>query len=569
SYALDVSEAVFYRWFKADGGTFDVEQRIYAHRSRKHLLVVEISVNNSLQRDVTLTLTTNRGGISRDVDLNETVFKPGLRVAVGKVKVLEESNGYRANVAMVWDEIPANLTVRASGEQHWYFITAIVTSLDNTLSPENEALNQARKDLLASHKDAWKTLWSTGRIDVEGDLQLSQAIYSSMYNILSSTRADWPYGLSPGGLPGGEEYMGHTFWDQDIWMYPSLVLLQPDLARACLQYRYHRLPAARLISQKFGMKGAMFPWESSLSGVETSPGLVYGETQVHITGDIAYAAKLYWWATKDQQWMRETGYQLATQTAEYWASRANYRDAADQYVIQYVMPPDEYQFPVDNSVYTNVVAKLNLEFAIQISKILGKYYPSRWEWIRDKMYIPFDTERHYHPEFDGYHPGIKVKQADTILIGYPLMFNMSKQIRRNDLEMYEKVTDRNGPAMTHSMFAIGWLEVGDKKRAAKAFARNYENIQGPFKVWTEQSHSRGAVNFITGAGGFLQGLLHGYGGVRVREDSLEINPTLPPSTTRLTLTGVHYLGSVIDIALDASRVNVTLTSTSQIAPSLE
>jgi len=96
-------------------------------------------------------------------------------------------------------------------------------------------------------------LWNSGKIDIEGNLELSQAVHGSMYYILSSIRADWPYGLSPGGLPGGEEYMGHTFWDQDIWMYPFLVLLYPDLAR--LQYRYERLPAARLLAQKYGFHG--------------------------------------------------------------------------------------------------------------------------------------------------------------------------------------------------------------------------------------------------------------------------------------------------------------------------
>lgn len=36
--------------------------------------------------------------------------------------------------------------------------------------------------------------------------------------------------------------------------------------------------------------------------------------------------------------------------------------------------------------------------------------------------------------------------------------------------------------MTHSMFAIGWLELGEKERANKPFTKNYQNIIGPFKV---------------------------------------------------------------------------------------
>ena len=120
---------------------------------------------------------------------------------------------------------------------------------------KNFSFFRAKEKLLAEHKAAWKALWETGRIEIEGDLEMAQAVYGSMYYILSSTRSDWPYGLSPGGLPGGEEYMGHTFWDQDIWMYPPLVLLHPDLARSALKYRKDRLPAARRIAKKYGFKG--------------------------------------------------------------------------------------------------------------------------------------------------------------------------------------------------------------------------------------------------------------------------------------------------------------------------
>ena len=116
-------------------------------------------------------------------------------------------------------------------------------------------LRSDKGQLLSEHKSAWREVWNRGKIDIEGNLELAQSVYASFYYILSSTRHDWPYGLSPGGLPGGEEYMGHTFWDQDIWMYPPLVLLQPDLARAALRYRFERLPAARRIAKQYGHRG--------------------------------------------------------------------------------------------------------------------------------------------------------------------------------------------------------------------------------------------------------------------------------------------------------------------------
>ncbi|XP_032235851.2 protein-glucosylgalactosylhydroxylysine glucosidase isoform X2 [Nematostella vectensis] len=576
SYALDVSQGVFYHWF--NGAHLRIEQRIYAHRSRKHVLVVEIEARNDSPAPVTLEILNGRGNESRDIDFVEVEIDDGVTAAVGKVNITEEDGITQPTVAVVWSDVPSTLLVnKLTEKQTWTFITAMTTSLDTKFEPLNEALSQwhdayrSKSSLLETHKEAWSELWSTGRIDVEGDLELSQAIYSSMYNILSSTRADWPYGLSPGGLPGGEEYMGHTFWDQDIWMYPSLVLLQPDLARASLQYRYDRLPAARRIAKKFGYKGAMFPWESSYTGLETSPGEVYGKNQIHITSDIAHAAKLYWRATKDELWLRKTGFPLVCQTAEYWASRAKVRtrDGSTEYVINDVMPPDEYQYPVNNSVYTNVGAKLNLEFALKIGKLLGQSMPSEWPSIAEKLFIPYDSRRDYHPEFEGYERGTLAKQADAILIGYPLMYEMEQRTRFNDLDYYEKNTDPNGPAMTHAMFAIGWLELGEGERARKPFLKNYENINGPFKIWTEHRNRKGAVNFITGAGGFLQALLYGYGGFRIKETQLDFNPSLPPTASTLTITGVWYLGNSLRFAIDKSGISVRVLSKAVIAPELE
>jgi len=44
--------------------------------------------------------------------------------------------------------------------------------------------------------------------------------------------------------------------------------------------------------------------------------------------------------------------------------------------------------------------------------------------------------------------GHPVKQADTVMLGYPLGLPMTLEVRRNDLEAYEPVTDPDGPAMT-------------------------------------------------------------------------------------------------------------------------
>lgn len=56
-------------------------------------------------------------------------------------------------------------------------------------------------------------------------------------------------------------------------------------------------------------------------------------------------------------------------------------------------------------------------------------------------------------------------------------------------------------------------------------------------MWSESPNESGALNFITGMGGFLQALIFGYGGVRIHLDHLEVNPKLPRGVTKFTIHG--------------------------------
>ena len=90
-----------------------------------------------------------------------------------------------------------------------------------------------------------------------------------------------------------------------------------------------------------------------------------------------------------------------------------------------------------------------------------------------------------------------------------------------------------------------------------------------FKVWSEHRYGHGAANFITGAGGFLQAVVYGYGGFRLGANELKFNPVLPPSSTKLVLDGVNYLGSSLRFEVQEDSVEITLVSSAPIAPELE
>uniref|UniRef100_A0A0B7AKW7 Glycoside hydrolase family 65 central catalytic domain-containing protein n=1 Tax=Arion vulgaris TaxID=1028688 RepID=A0A0B7AKW7_9EUPU len=63
-----------------------------------------------------------------------------------------------------------------------------------------------------------------------------------------------------------QDYLGHIFWDQDIWMFPPIALLYPDLGRLIVETRTRTLAAAKILARESGFDGARYPWESAFTG---------------------------------------------------------------------------------------------------------------------------------------------------------------------------------------------------------------------------------------------------------------------------------------------------------------
>jgi trehalose/maltose hydrolase-like predicted phosphorylase len=294
----------------------------------------------------------------------------------------------------------------------------------------------------------------------------------------------------------------------------------------------------------------MWPWESAFTGQEVCPSWApTGALEQHISGDVSYAVWQYYLMTGDLQWLSAVGWPILQGVAEFWSSRVTLSGADGLYHIEGVIPPDEYAVNVTDSVYTNVVAAMALQFATTAAALLHEPSDPQWSSIAAHMYVPYNSSADWHPEYEGYALGTKIKQADVVLLGFPLGYPLAKSTRSNDLKYYESVTDDGGPAMTWAMSAVAYLEIGDPDTAALRFARGYANAQAPFNVWTE-TPTGGAINFITGAGGFLQSVIYGYPGLRVHESELALNPQLPPNVSRLALKAVSSATQLlVDLAL--------------------
>ncbi|XP_036619598.1 protein-glucosylgalactosylhydroxylysine glucosidase isoform X2 [Trichosurus vulpecula] len=579
TFALNTKTGTFLHTLR--GPDFLASHRIYAHRVLPHLLVSSVSIGRlgSSSQPITVHLQADFTPHSADLALHQGPDFRGARYLYGRTLVPEEPGGPQPEVHMLWTPVPPSLTLSEKEEQTWDFLTVVGGSQEEAEGQFLEAASlQEAGALYSSHADAWGTLWEACALDLVGSFRLRQALRGCLYYTLSALphegTAEPFHGLSPGGLSNGRQgecYWGHVFWDQDIWMFPSILLLNPEAARSLLEYRVRTLGGALLNAEELGFQGAKFAWESASSGREVCPEEIYGTQEIHVNGAVMLAFQLYYQATQDLQLFQEAGgWDVVRAVADFWCSRVTWCAEEQNYHLRGVMPPDEYHSGVNNSVYTNVIAQTSLRFAADLARDLGQPVPEHWAKVAEQIKVPFDPERNYHPEFDGYEPGETVKQADVVLLGYPVPYPLSPDVRRKNLEIYEAVTSSEGPAMSWSMFAVGWMELKEVQKAHAHLRKCFSNISEPFKVWTENADGSGAVNFLTGMGGFLQAALFGFPGFRITRAGLTFDPTCSAEVLSMSITGISYLGNKLHFSFSEETVTVSLTASGRGgAPPLE
>jgi trehalose/maltose hydrolase-like predicted phosphorylase len=395
---------------------------------------------------------------------------------------------------------------------------------------------EGRGRLLQFHTKAWEALWKSDII-IEGDPQAQQDVHSMLYHLYSFTREGTALSPSPMGL-SGLGYNGHVFWDTELWMYPALLVLQPEMAKSMIEYRYQRLDAAKRNAFSKGYKGAMFPWESAETGVEETPvWALSGPFEHHITGCVGIAAWNYYCVTQDKTWLKEKGYPILSATADFWASRVE-RNGQGKYDIKNVVAADEWAENVDNNAFTNAAARANLQFATEAAKVLG--IAPNTDWMNVAVNIPIlkfpDGVTKEHATYNG--EGIK--QADVNLLSYPLKEVTDPAAILKDLQYYEtRVPNEGTPAMTQAVFTTLYARLGNADKAYYWFKDAYiPNLNPPFRVIAE---TKGGTNpyFATGAGGILQSVLMGFGGIEITPKGLvQIKSVLPKGWKSLTITGV-------------------------------
>jgi protein-glucosylgalactosylhydroxylysine glucosidase len=430
-----------------------------------------------------------------------------------------------------------------AGETYRYSIAGSSITSAHHNDPLNEAERltiyaklEGRDRLLKFHNQAWDDLWKSD-IVIEGDAQSQQDVHSMLYHLYSFTREGTALSPSPMGL-SGLGYNGHVFWDTELWMYPAILVLHPELAKSMMEYRYQRLEAAKRNAFSKGFKGAMYPWESAETGVEETPvWALSGPFEHHITGCVGIAAWNYYCVTQDKNWLKEKGWPILSATADFWASRVE-RNGPGKYDINNVVAADEWAENVDNNAFTNAAAKATLQNATEAAKVLG--IPANADWMIVANNIPIlKMENGVTREHASYN-GEGIKQADVNLLSYPLKEIIDPLQISKDLEYYStRIPNEGTPAMTQAIFTLLYARLGDKDKAWHWFKDAYiPNLNPPFRVIAE---TKGGTNpyFATGAGGILQSVMMGFGGLEITPKGIvQIKSVLPAQWKSLTIKGV-------------------------------
>ncbi|MCL2728684.1 MAG: NEW3 domain-containing protein [Actinomycetia bacterium] len=577
-------------WTPETGRSASVTYEVLANRDRMHLGQVRATVTPSWSGDVTVTSLLNGAAVQRITPTDRSVdtstdtstvrlSTPGRNTTVAETARLVGDRG--VTVSSRAAVLPADnsgtagerWTVPVQARTAYGFTKYVGISTGNDAgSPAEVAartVDQAQATgwdrLTAAHASQWADLWKR-RITVNGRPDVQTAINSSFYLLYSSLRAGVDFSIPPSGL-SSDNYAGVIFWDADTWMFPSLLALHPELARSIVRFRYDTRATAEANAAGVGYRGGAWAWDNGPSA--TCGGLAPCQGyEDHLQSDIALAQWQYYQATGDTAWLRDEGYPVIKDVADFWASRVTL-GADGEYHINHVTGPDEFTSGVNDESATNAGAVVALRDAVAAAKAVGATPDPAWASTAANIHVATDPDG-THPEYPGY-TNQTVKQADTVLMTYPFGYVTDATTAAADLQRYMKVTDTGGPAMTASVEAIVAAQAQQPGCLDYTlFLNSYQPfLRGAFAQFNETQYltpsagqSYPAFDFATGAGGFLQTLLYGFTGLRWDASSLNLAPTLPPqlAANGVAITGLQYRGSSVDLTVGPKATTVKLAS---------
>lgn len=430
-----------------------------------------------------------------------------------------------------------------------------------------EAVAAGFDKLFEEHSKVWAHKWEECDITIEGDVAAQQGIRFNIFQLTQTyTGEDERLNIGPKGFTG-EKYGGSTYWDTEAYCIPFyLGTAEQNVARNLLIYRYKHLPKAIENAQKLGFTGgaAFYPFVT-MNGEECHNEWEITFEEIHRTSAMAYAIRDYIDYTGDKNYLVEYGLEVLIGISRFWAQRVNWSSEKNKYVILGVTGPNEYENNVNNNWYTNYLGAWTLKFtqdaidyvkntnSERYSEIESKTQfreteeTENWKEIVDKMYFPIDDKRKIFLQQDGFldkellmvtelRPEDRpinqkwswdrilrscfIKQADVLQGLYLFEDDFDQETIRKNFDFYEPMTVHES-SLSPCVHAILASKLGYKERAYEFYLRTARLDLDDYNNDTEEGCH------ITSMAGTWMSVIKGFGGMRVKEDKLHLNPFIP------------------------------------------
>ncbi|RAJ30502.1 glycoside hydrolase family 65 protein [Pedobacter cryoconitis] len=454
-------------------------------------------------------------------------------------------------------------------------------------------------ELLKEQAAAWATKWQEGDIIIEGDVAAQQAIRFNIFQLNQTyTGKDARLNIGPKGFTG-EKYGGSTYWDTEAYCIPFYLSTAPqEVSKNLLVYRYKHLEKAIENAEKLGFnKGAALYPMVTMNGEECHNEWEITFEEIHRNGAIAFAIFNYIRYTGDTSYLREYGLEVLIGIARFWKQRVNWSADKKQYVMLGVTGPNEYENNINNNWYTNTLAAWCLKYAAEAAGIVKEEDPEQyqrivaktsfaeetefadWKKISENIYLPYDEEQGVFLQQDGYldkeqilvkdlpaseRPlnqkwswdrilrSCYIKQADVLQGMYFFEDDYDLESLRRNFDFYESRTvhESSLSPCVHSILAA---KLNDGDRAYEFYLRTSRLDLDDYNNDTEDGLH------ITSMAGTWMSIVEGFGGMRVKNDTLCFNPFLPEQWTSFAFT-VGFRGNQFKVKVTKDEIIINTTS---------
>jgi maltose phosphorylase len=466
--------------------------------------------------------------------------------------------------------------VAQKGEElELYKFVSVISSLNHEKKDLSSVVNQ-RLDfavrqgydkLLTDHRNEWGKIWSTSDVIIEGDIAAQQAIRFNIFQLNQTyTGKDERLNIGPKGFTG-EKYGGSTYWDTEAFVLPFfLKTASKEVGKNLLIYRYKHLEKSIENAAKLGFKNgaALYPMVT-MNGEECHNEWEITFEEIHRNGAIAFAIFNYIRYTGDTEYMADYGLEVLIGISRFWSQRTTFSQDRGKYVILGVTGPNEYENNVNNNWYTNTIAVWTMSYALVNLELLKKENPqkftglinktkfdfsgetNRWKDLIKNMHFPFYDERKVFLQQDGFLdkeivpasniPSAErpinqhwswdrilrscyIKQADVLQGLYFFEDRYDTETIKRNFDFYEPITvhESSLSACIHSILAS---RIGNIDKAYELYLRTARlDLDDYNNDVADGLH-------ITSMSGSWLAIVEGFGGMRVLNDQLHLNPLIP------------------------------------------